>query len=167
MFRFLWRLSDAAAVAVGVLVVMMMVHITLEVFLRLIFKQHLPGTMEVVTYYYMVACIFVGIFSCTMRDAHIRVDVFAQFFKGKLRSAVDIFGWLVIAGYFGIFSFGLYRQADRSWQKNETVDAILFELPIWPARWLALIAITLAAIAAIIVLVHYYAPWAANNKKDG
>lgn len=167
MFKLFRRLSDSAAIAVGALVVLMMLHISAEVILRLFFGTHFPGTMEIVTYYYMVASVFIGIFSCTMRDAHIRVDVVAQYFKGRFRRIVDIFGWLVISGYFCLFAYGLHRQAERSWNRSETVDAISFEIPIWPARWLALIAIALAAVGALTMLYHYYlSSAAAKRAKD-
>ena len=108
------KLSNGAAVAVGVLTVLMMLHVTAEVMLRVCFGMHIPGTMEVVTYYYMVADVFIGIFSCTTDDVHVRVDVVAQFLKGKVRRVVDAIGLVAVTAYFSIFSYGLYLQAIRS-----------------------------------------------------
>ena len=92
MGAWLKKISKSAAVAVGVLTVLMMLHVTAEVLLRVCFGLHIPGTMEVVTYYYMVAGVFVGIFSCTVDDVHIRVDVIAQFLTGRVRQFVDANG---------------------------------------------------------------------------
>ncbi len=86
------KISNGAAVAVGAVTVLMMLHVTAEVLLRVLFGMHIPGTMEVVTYYYMVAAVFVGIFSCTTDDVHVRVDVVAQFLRG-----VCGVRWMVLA----------------------------------------------------------------------
>lgn len=158
MGGWLKKLSNGAAVTAGVVTVLMMVHVTAEVSLRVLFDLHIPGTMEVVTYYYMVAGVFIGIFSCTMDDVHVRVDVVAQFLSGRTRSVVDGIGLLAIGIYFAIFSYGLYLQAARSWKRQETVDAIVAELSIWPSRWLAFIGIFLALLAALYWLWRFIAP---------
>ena len=157
MGAWLKKISKSAAVAVGVLTVLMMLHVTAEVLLRVCFGLHIPGTMEVVTYYYMVAGVFVGIFSCAVDDVHIRVDVIAQFLTGRVRQFVDGIGLLAITVYFAIFSYGLYLQAVRSWNRSETVDAIVVELSIWPSRWLALTGIFFAMLASLYWLYRFVA----------
>lgn len=149
MGRYLKKLSDWTALVVGGLVVLMMLHVTAEVLLRVGFGMHIPGTMEVVTYYYMVAAVFMGIFACTTEDGHIRVDVLVQFLKGRTRLVVDIIGLIVTALYFGLFSYGLYLQAVKSWARSETVDAIFLELPIWPTRWIAVLGIVLSLLSVL------------------
>ena len=149
MGRYLKQFSDGTALVVGVLIVLMMLHVTAEVLLRVGFGMHIPGTMEVVTYYYMVAVVFMGIFACTTEDGHIRVDVLAQFLKGRVRLAVELFGLAVMAVYFAIFACGLYRQAVKSWTRSETVDAIFLELPVWPSRWIAVAGIMLSVVSVL------------------
>ncbi|KAA1172308.1 TRAP transporter small permease [Marinobacter salinexigens] len=149
MNRWLKKTSDGAAVAVGCIIVLMMLHVTAEVLLRVLFELHIPGTMEVVTYYYMVTAVFIGIFSCTVEDCHVRVDVFAQFLRGGVRRLVDWVGAIAVAAYFGIFAYGLYLKAVGSWKRQETVDAIAFQLTTWPSRWLALAGIFLAFLASL------------------
>lgn len=151
------KISHSAAVIAGVLTVLMMLHVAAEVLLRVCFGLHIPGTMEVVTYYYMVAGVFVGIFSCTADDVHVRVDVIAQFLRGRARQFVDGIGLLAITVYFSIFSYGLYLQAVRSWNRSETVDAIVVELSIWPSRWLAFAGIFFAMLASLYWLYQFAA----------
>ncbi|PHQ14515.1 TRAP transporter small permease [Marinobacter profundi] len=155
MGAWLKKISNGAAVAVGAVTVLMMLHVTAEVLLRVLFGMHIPGTMEVVTYYYMVAAVFVGIFSCTTDDVHVRVDVVAQFLRGSVRRAVDGIGVVAMTVYFAIFSYGLYLQAVRSWKRQETVDAIVAELSIWPSRWLAVIGVFLALLASLHWLYRF------------
>lgn len=149
MGKSLKKLSDWTALVVGGLVLLMMLHVTAEVLLRVGFDMHIPGTMEVVTYYYMVAAVFMGIFACTTEDGHIRVDVLAQFLKGKVRLVVDVIGLIVMTVYFAIFSYGLYLQAVKSWSRNETVDAIFLELPVWPSRWIAVVGMFLSILSVL------------------
>ena len=98
---------------------------------------------------YMVAAVFMGIFACTTEDGHIRVDVVAQFFKGKVRRVVEVIGLVVMAVYFAIFSYGLYLQAVKSWTRSETVDAIFLELPVWPSRWIAVAGIVFSLLSVL------------------
>ena len=149
MGRCFKKFGEWTALAVGILIVLMMLHVTAEVFARLLFGLHIAGTMEFVTYYYMVAAVFMGIFVCNLEDGHIRVDVLAQFLKGKIRRFVDVVGWVVMLVYFLIFSYGLYVQALRSWTRNETVDAVFLELPIWPSRWIAVAGLVLTALSVV------------------
>ncbi len=149
MGRYFKKFSEWTALVVGVLIVLMMLHVTAEVLLRVGFGLHIPGTMEVVTYYYMVAAVFMGIFACTTEDGHIRVDVVAQFFKGKVRRVVEVIGLVVMAVYFAIFSYGLYLQAVKSWTRSETVDAIFLELPVWPSRWIAVAGIVFSLLSVL------------------
>ncbi|WP_179397259.1 TRAP transporter small permease [Marinobacter sp. ANT_B65] len=164
MDTWLKKISNGAAVAVGAVTVLMVVHVTAEVLLRVLFGMHIPGTMEVVTYYYMVAAVFVGIFSCTADDVHIRVDVVAQFFRGRFRRVVDGIGMVAITVYFAIFSYGLYLQAVRSWKRQETVDAIVAELAVWPSRWLAVIGISLALMASLYWLYQFVSSWGSDQE---
>lgn len=154
MNRLIKKTKNLATNVVGAMIVLMMVHVTTEVLLRLLFGMHIPGTMEVVAYYYMVAAVFIGIFICVVEDSHIRVDVLVQHFGKQLKSASDIFGLLVITLYFALFSYGLYLQAVKSWGRREGVDAVFFELSIWPSRWIAWAGVSLAALAAVYLLVR-------------
>lgn len=149
MSSLLHKTSNGAAIAVGSIIVLMMLHVTAEVLLRVLFELHIPGTMEVVTYYYMVSAVFVGIFCCTVEDCHVRVDVFAQLFRGRVRRLIDWVGAIAVVVYFGLFSYGLVLKAVASWKRQETVDAIAFQLTTWPSRWVAFAGIALSLIAAL------------------
>ncbi|WP_166267342.1 TRAP transporter small permease subunit [Marinobacter caseinilyticus] len=149
MGSYLKKFSDWMALVVGGIVVLMMLHVTAEVLVRVGFDMHIPGTMEVVTYYYMVSAVFMGIFACTTEDGHIRVDVLAQFLKGRVRLVVEVIGLVVMAVYFAIFSYGLYLQAVKSWARSETVDAIFLELPVWPSRWIAVAGMVLSVLSVL------------------
>lgn len=154
MNRLIKKTKNLATNVVGAMIVLMMVHVTTEVLLRLLFGMHIPGTMEVVAYYYMVAAVFIGIFICVVEDSHIRVDVLVQHFSKRMRSATDLFGLLVMTLYFALFSYGLYLQAVKSWGRREGVDAVFFELSIWPSRWIAWTGVFMAALAAVYLLIR-------------
>ena len=42
----------------GLLLLVMMLHVTLDVALKYLLNQPVPGTLEVVSYYYMVGTVF-------------------------------------------------------------------------------------------------------------
>ncbi len=126
----------------------MMVHIVANVLLRVIVNGYIPATIETVSYYYMVAAVFLGIFVATHHESHIRVDVFYDLFRRSVRRAVDVFASVVLFVYLALFAYGLLLRAARSTQHREFVETIFFDLPVWPTRWLALAGIGLACVAA-------------------
>ena len=126
----------------------MMVHIVANVLLRVTVNGYIPATIEAVSYYYMVAAVFLGIFVATHHESHIRVDVFYDLFRRPVRKVVDVFASVVLFVYLALFSYGLLLRATRSTEHKEFVETIFFDLPVWPTRWLALAGIGLACVAA-------------------
>lgn len=145
MKTLLGGLARAAAFVAATATVLMMVHVTVAVFLRVGFNEPLLGTIEIVSYFYMVAAIFLGIFVAAWQNAHIRVDVLANQFPRALRRLTDLAAELVTLAFFVVFAWGLWRTALQKTAQREEVDAIFAHLTVWPARWLAVVGLVLAA----------------------
>ncbi len=142
-------LSRLGVVLAGGATVLMMVHVTLDSFLRSFANAPTLGTIEIVSFYYMVAAIFVGIFVATYENQHLAVDVVYSILSSKLQRICRVAVGLVSIGYLSTFAYALVRQAVKKTAVNEEVDAIVANLTIWPARWLAALAIV--AMAALIL----------------
>lgn len=138
-------LSRIAAFAAAVAVALMMVHVTVAVFLRVGFDEPLLGTIEIVSHFYMVAAIFLGIFVAAWQNAHIRVDVLANLLPRAVRRGTDLIAELISLAFFAAFAWGLWLTALRKTAQREEVDAIFAHLTVWPARWLAVAGIVLTA----------------------
>ena len=145
--RIFWFVSGSS-------LVLMMVQIACEVLLRFFFDLNVPGTVDVVAYYYMVAAIYLGIFVATAEKSHICTDVAVSRLPSGIRGVLDKFNHAACAVYFGLFTYALFIVAVESTQRWEVVDAIWYHLVVWPVRWIAALGIGLSTIAALILLVQ-------------
>jgi len=149
MKRLLDGLSWLAGLIASVAVVAMMLHVTIAVILRVGFRAPASGTMEIVSYFYMVAAVFLGIFVAAWQNAHIRVDVIANLLPARVQAVTDRLAELVMLGFFVFFAWGLWRTALKKTEQREEVDAIFAHLTVWPSRWLAVAGVSLAALVVI------------------
>ena len=83
MDRLATLISRAVALAGGVAVVLMTVHVTADVLFRHAFNRPLPGTLTMVTYFYMVIAAFAPLVFVERRGAHISVEVFTSSMPGR------------------------------------------------------------------------------------
>ena len=72
--RFLSTCATCTSVLAGAAVALMMVQVTLDVAMRHLFGSPLPGTLTIVSYYYMVIAAFVPLALAEQREAHISVE---------------------------------------------------------------------------------------------
>lgn len=136
--QFLGRVIGFINITVGVLagfaMVLMMVHITLEVGLRYFLNARLVGTLEVVSFYYMVILVFLGFGFVELRREHIRVDLFAQMMPMPVQFALYVLACLLGLGFFGMLFWQSLNDALSAMARNERAMAN-FRFYIWPARW--------------------------------
>lgn len=142
-------LSRLGIVLAGGAVLLMMLHVTLDSLGRTFFHAPALGTIEVVSYYYMVMVIFLGLYVATWEDKHLAADVVYEKFPSGFRRLCRVFVSILSIGYLSVFAYALIRKALKATAINEEVDAIVAHLSIWPARWLA--AAPLVAMTALIV----------------
>jgi len=146
--------SNLSELIACIMTVAMMVHIVTNVSLRVTVNGYVPATIETVSYYYMIAAVFLGIFVATYHEAHIRVDVFYNLFRKSVRHVIDVFASIVLFVYLALFAYGLLLRALRSTAHGEFVETIFFDLPVWPTRWLALAGMGLAFMAAGYIAIR-------------
>ncbi|WP_249978639.1 TRAP transporter small permease [Vreelandella olivaria] len=114
--------------------VLMALHVTLDVGLRYLFGKSFTGTLEFVSFYYMVAVVFLPLAYVELQHEHISVDVLV----GRLPSIAQLMLYL-FAGtlgliYFGMLGYQSYLDAVRATVRMETAMAN-FTFYLWPSRW--------------------------------
>lgn len=144
MASILRPLSRLAGLIAGLAVVLMMLHVTIAVLLRVGLHSPATGTIEIVSYFYMVSAVFLGIFVAAWQNAHIRVDVIANLLPRRAQRVTDIIAELVMLVFFVFFAWGLWRTALQKTHQREAVDAVFAHLTVWPTRWVAVVGIVLA-----------------------
>lgn len=147
------RISDAVArvailagaVAVGV----MTLHVAAGIVSRAVFGASLTGTVEIVSYYYMVFIAFAPwAFAQSLRE-HIAVDALVGLMSERVRVATRIFATFASLAVTGFVAWALIDQAIRQTGYGEHVVSGIVDVPVWPARWVAVSGV----VAMIVVLV--------------
>ncbi len=150
LLRLLDLAADGMLLVGGAAIFAMMLHITADVLMKLLFNAPLPGALEIVTYIYMVACTFLPLAHVVVSRTMIVVEVFTQGLspKGLLR----LESWLALlsCAYFGAMAVMSGLQAVAKTRIGEIQDATYFELPVWPMRWVVVLACALTALAVLL-----------------
>lgn len=133
----------------GAALMIMMLHITAEVLLRSIFNVTIPGTLEFVSFYYMVVAVFAGIALVALLNEQVVVEVFLGWLPKRALSIVDGLAALLGAAYAGLIAYGAWLEAKSAMKFGEMVPVRGFDVPIWPSRWMAFAGITLIALASL------------------
>lgn len=127
-------LNMTGGVLAGFAMVLMMLHITLEVGGRYFFNARMIGTLEVVSFYYMVILVFLGFGYVEARREHIRVDLFVQTMPAPVQLLLYVFACLLGLVFFGMLFWQSLHDALWAMNRNERAMAN-FSFYIWPARW--------------------------------
>lgn len=142
-------LNKPLTLVAGGSILLMMVHVVVAGLSRTLLKWSALGTIEVVSYGYMVVIVFVGIFLATLRQAHVRVDVVHALLPERTARICDMLALVLTLGFLGLFAYALGLAAYEKTLANETVDAIVAHLQIWPMRWIACAGILLSFLAVL------------------
>ncbi len=118
----------------SVFLLLMMLHVTADVFMKYFFNAPIEATIETVTYYYMIGVVFLPLAAAELRNEHIYVDLFIKRFSPRLQLAFYVFACLCGMLYFGILTWQTFRDAIRATAGRETVMAN-FLFYVWPSRW--------------------------------
>lgn len=154
------RLSQWVAKSTLVLaaffLVLMALHVSLDVGLRYFFGKSFAGTLEFVSFYYMVAVIFLPIAYVELKREHISVDVFVGRCSPTVQLAFYLFAGALGLVYFGMLCYQSYLDAVRATARMETAMAN-FTFYLWPSRWalpVGFAAMCLAILANMIKAVQ-------------
>lgn len=143
--RFLRLLPEHLTTLAALLTLVMMLHVSLDVVLKYLFRVPVPATVEVVSYYYMVAAVFLPIAWSEKIGAGITVDLFMMRAPGWLQFAAAILALVLgIAIYAGL-AVNTFQQALRALAHREVVMGPI-SLPVWPSRFLLPLGFGLAAL---------------------
>src|SRR5699024_9936340 len=93
--RWLLRTTDLLAAPAELCVLLMMLHIMADIGFRAIADVGLEGTVETVTYWYMVALAFLPVASLEARQQHLRVTLLADRLSGRAKKRLNVFSDIV------------------------------------------------------------------------
>ena len=127
-------LNIASAAAACAVMVTMMAHITLDVGVRYFLNGQIVGTLEWVSFYYMVALVFLAFGYVEAKNENIRVDLFAQMMPQPVQLGLYIFACILGLVFFGMLFWQSLQDAIGATARSEEAMSN-FRFLIWPARW--------------------------------
>lgn len=134
--RALTAFSNLMMVVAGVAITAMMLHIAGDILAKLVLNKPIIATLEIVTWYYMVATVFLPLGYIQVHRKHLMVELFTM--KMSKRSLAKLEGVVSIVGciYVAILCWLTLEHAIEQTANNEVQDATFFDLPVWPSRWM-------------------------------
>lgn len=144
--------AKSALVLATFFLILMALHVSLDVALRYVFGKSFAGTLEFVSFYYMVAVVFLPLAYVELQQEHISVDVLAGRLPPSLQLVLYLFASTLGLIYFGMLCYQSYLDALQATLRLETAMAN-FQFYLWPSRWalpVGFAAMCLAIIANMI-----------------
>lgn len=147
--RALQVLSSIFLVIGGLALFAMMVHISLDVIAKIVWNAPIIGTLEIVSYIYMVGCTFLPLGYVLQERSLIVVEAFTDWMSPRGLLCLNAVMGVLTVFYFGAMAvMGAIHAVDKT-RMGEIQDATYFELPVWPMRWVLALSCTLAVLIAI------------------
>ena len=126
----------------GILMVLMMLQITLSVLGRYLISQPIPGTLEVVSSYYMVGVVFFPLAYVQRQREHIVVELFTQKLSPRSLAGLEGVIYLLSSLYVGMLAWRGFLSAFKAYDFGETWTTAYFDLITWPTYWFVPIGFT-------------------------
>ncbi|MAU46951.1 TRAP transporter small permease [Salipiger sp. HF18] len=145
-------LNIGSATLASAMMVLMMLHITLDVANRYFFNGQIVGTLEVVSFYYMVALVFLAFGFVELKHENIRVDLFAQMMPRPVQFALYLLACVLGLIFFGMLFWQTLHDAIRATGSGEEAMSN-FRFIIWPSRWSLPIGFAAAFLAVMANLL--------------
>lgn len=155
--RLLGRTIDATIVVGAIAVALMMVHISADVVAKYIIGEPMPGTITVVSNYYMIVVAFLPLAFTERRNGHISVEVLVEHFPLGVQRWLNVLAMAISAVVLGFMTWQSFIDAERARAIGTFEIEQDMKLLIWPARYLlplgcALMTLTLVAKIALAVV---------------
>ncbi len=138
--------ATAGLAAFAVLV--MCIHVAAGILTRAIFGVSLTGTVEIVSYYWMVIIAFAPWAFAQWTREHIAVDVLATVLPPRERIGLQFAANIVTLAIICLIAWAMIDMAMSATGLGELVESGTVDIPVWPARWIAV-----AGVAGMIVVL--------------
>lgn len=159
----------------GAAILLMMLHITADVAGKYFFNQPIVGTLEFVSRYYMVACVFLPIAYVQLHRQHLMVELFTMKLSPRRTALVDGIVALFGVVYAAVLAWLVFGQAMHQTGRREFFSITYFDLPVWPSRWFLPLSFGLLALVMLVQAIsdlrfgltgRARAPSATDNPQD-
>lgn len=149
--RSIENLSRFSSIIAAIACLTLLVNVVIDVLGRWLFNSPLTGTIEYVSYWWMPIIVFLGLAAAQLRNEHIQIDYLVGHLPHALRRSVSILCLLVaILTVLGLAYYALIDGLDAA-RVNQSAFGTA-EVPIWPAKLLAVAGLVLYALQLLASL---------------
>lgn len=147
--------SRALAFLASLSLLAMLVHVCADVIFDYGLNSPIPGTAEIVAYYYMVAAVFLPLPLLEMRNGSINVDLFYGMANRPTQRGMLRISYFVQLVFFSILAWQSGIDALEAITKGELVEGRI-NVFIWPGRVFLPVALTVAALVSLLLLIRAF-----------
>lgn len=140
------------AVLSAVAIVVMVIAIAIDVFVRNTTGASLGGMIEIAETA-MVTAVAFGLAWAGVNGEHVAVTLITDRFGPRMAKITNIFVWIVTAVYTGWLSYANILRSIDSWGSKETRFGLV-QWPMYPMRWVLTIGLISLFIVAVVNLLR-------------
>jgi TRAP-type C4-dicarboxylate transport system permease small subunit len=133
----------------GIVLVLMLMHVTADVVLRAAFNRPLPLTLEATTYYYMPAIIFLPLAWAQMDGRHVCVEFAFDRLPVHWQRIVSLVVRWTSAVFLTLLAKESWNVAVEKYATGEFVVGV-YSFPVWPSRFFVPIGCGLMALTMVL-----------------
>ena len=145
--------SNALAYVGGAFIVLMMLQIVVDVLSREFLGLPIDGTLEIVSFYYMVAVTFFPLAYVSHGEGHITVELFTRGLPRRRLAGLEAAVGIVCLGFVVLFVSQTWIAAVQSFESGEMWETSDDLITIWPSRFALPIGALLMGIYMIYRIV--------------
>jgi TRAP-type C4-dicarboxylate transport system permease small subunit len=145
------RVMDRAFLIVAAVgLIAMMLHISADILMSLIFNAPIATTSAIVTSYYMIAVAFLPILAAEYRGNQISVSLLTDLLSQHARYALGTLVMAVTAAAYILLTMQSWQQATEKLAIGAFVVEQTSRIPVWPAFFM--LPLAFGAMALLLVL---------------
>lgn len=142
----------------AIAVVAMMLHISLDVALRNLFRISMNTVPEIVARYYMTALAFLPLGWLELRRQMISVELLDFALSDRARRISDAMVMALAAIAYGLLAWTNWDKAISETRVGTLVEIATYKMPVWHSFYFAPVGFTLAALIAALLAVGQVLP---------
>ena len=148
----LLHVANAATLALGgMAAALMMIHVTADVVGKAV-GAPITGTLEIVSSYYMVACIFLPIGWVQQQRSHLAVELFASHLSARANRLLTTFADLALLVFTSLLCSAAFTEALEQ------------SIEVWPSRWFPVFG---ALCMSLTLLLQLAVRWSEGGQEPG
>jgi len=152
MEKLIRGIARTLAVLSAAAIVVMVIAIAIDVFVRNTTGASLAGMIEIAETA-MVTAVAFGLAWAGVNGEHVAVTLVTDRFGPGLAKATNIFVWLVVAAYTAWLGWANILRSMDSWGSKETRFGLV-QWPMYPMRWVLTLGIISLFVVALVNLVR-------------